>query len=413
MARAWINPRSDGPGYTVYWYDANQKQRQRSFKKKVDAEKFRAKTERDLDTGVYIEAEHAGETITRLFARWATTRGLENSSVRQYRSMLNQAIAPYFKAKTIGALRQTDVQAWVLWMKDTKRYAPQTIQTRFGYLSSALQWAVVNQELGRNPAKGVKLPGRRANVRRIAKRKIIVPSLAEIDALAAAFDPRYAAMVWLMAGCGLRIGEVMGLCRDQIDFRKQILHVDRQITEDGETASGKNAGLRLKRYTKHRDEDTPGRDVPLPAIVARILRAHLREYGTYGLDQLLFPNSTRTGLIYQYFFRNQLWLPALKSARVSFIKTHALRHFFASSLLSRGVPITDVSVWLGHSNVEITYAYYGHLMPDAPERGRAAIDLAMQPPTDPENAGLPSEASERVADLPLDEGTDPQDPLAA
>ncbi len=117
-------------------------------------------------------------------------------------------------------------------------------------------------------------------------------------------------MVWLMAGCGMRIGEVMGLCRDQIDFRKQILHVDRQITEDGETDSGKNAGLRLKRYTKHRDEDTPGRDVPLPAIVARILRAHLREYGTYGPDQLLFPNSTRTGLIYQYFFRNQLWLPA-------------------------------------------------------------------------------------------------------
>lgn len=104
---------------------------------------------------------------------------------------------------------------------------------------------------------------------------------------------------------------------------------------------------------------------------------------------------------------------SLKSARVSFIKTHALRHFFASSLLSRGVPITDVSVWLGHSNVEITYAYYGHLMPDAPERGRAAIDLAMQPLTNPENAGLPSEASEHVADLPLDEGTDPQDPLAA
>ncbi|MFF5230223.1 tyrosine-type recombinase/integrase [Dactylosporangium sp. NPDC000521] len=381
MARAWVKPSSDGPGFTCFWRDPSKRQRQRTFRLKRDADVFRAKIERDLLTGVYIEAERGAETVAALFERWATSRGLENSSVRTYRSMLNQAILPFFQDRTIGSLKLAQIQEWILWMQDTKHYKPQTIQTRFGFLSSALQWAVANQELGRNPAKGAKLPGRRANVRRRVKEKVVVPSLAEVEALIDAFDPRYVAMIWLMAGCGLRIGEAMGLCLDQIDFRKKLLHVDRQITEDGETDSGKNARVQLKRYTKHRDPESPGRTAPLPKIVADVLRWHLKTHGTCGPDQLLFPNHTRTGLLYQYYFRNRVWLPALQQANLVLVlaKTHALRHFFASSMLSNGVPITDVCEWLGHGNVEVTYEYYRHLMPDAPDRGRTAIDIAMSP----------------------------------
>ncbi|MEU5673050.1 site-specific integrase [Micromonospora sp. NPDC047753] len=342
MARAWIKPSADGPGHTCFWMDPDRRQRQKTFRRKVDAENFRTRKERELDTGTYLETERGAETVATLFERWATTRGLENSSVRQYRSMLNQAVRPYFKARTTGALKLADIQAWILWMRDTKKYQPQTIQTRFGYLSSALQWAVDNDELGRNPAKRAKLPGRRANVRRVVKEKIVVPTRVEIEALIAAFDPRYTAMAWLMAGCGLRVAEAMGLCRDQIDFRRGLLLVNRQITEDGESDSGKNAGLHLKMYTKHRDAESPGRAVPLPKIVAAVLRAHLKKFGavawqsSQGQVHLLFPNHSRTGLLYQYYFRNQIWQPALMESKVSFTKTHALRHFFASSMLGKG-----------------------------------------------------------------------------
>ena len=39
---------------------------------------------------------------------------------------------------------------------------------------------------------------------------------------------------------------------------------------------------------------------------------------------------------------------------------HSLWHAFISALLSRGVPITDVASWLGHRNINVTYAIYGH-----------------------------------------------------
>ncbi|MBO3738120.1 hypothetical protein [Actinoplanes flavus] len=151
MARGWVIPCTKGTGYTCYWIDPDKKQRQKSFRLKGDADSFRAKKERALDTGTYLEANRGAETVAALFERWATSRGVENSSVRQYLSMLNQAILPFFKAKTIGALKLADVQAWILWMRDVKRYAPQTLQTRFGYLSSALRWAVDNERVRSQP----------------------------------------------------------------------------------------------------------------------------------------------------------------------------------------------------------------------------------------------------------------------
>jgi integrase len=36
------------------------------------------------------------------------------------------------------------------------------------------------------------------------------------------------------------------------------------------------------------------------------------------------------------------------------------RHTFATDLLTRGIPIEDVSVLLGHKSVRITEAYYSH-----------------------------------------------------
>ncbi|WP_436523626.1 tyrosine-type recombinase/integrase [Actinoplanes sp. HUAS TT8] len=383
MAHAWVTARTAKLGYTCFWMDPDKRQRQKVFRLKGDADDFRAKKEREIATGTYLETERGAQTVVALFERWATSRGVENSTVRQYRSLLNQAIRPFFKAKTIGALKLADVQAWILWMRDTKVYSPQTLQTRFGYLSAALQWAVDNDELGRNPAKRAKLPGKRANVRRKVKGKIVVPTLTEIEALITAFDPRYTAMVWVMVGCGLRVAEAMGLCVDQIDFERGLLYVNRQVTEDGTTASGKNAGLQLKMYTKHRDADDPGRTVPLPKIVANVLCAHIERFGTVTWKsskypvQLLFPNHSRRGLLNQNYLRNKVWQPALATSRVSFDRTHTMRHFFASSLLADGVPITDVAEWLGHASPEITHDYYGHLMPDAPDRGRAAMNNAM------------------------------------
>jgi integrase len=45
------------------------------------------------------------------------------------------------------------------------------------------------------------------------------------------------------------------------------------------------------------------------------------------------------------------------------VSMHSLRHSHASSLLSKGVPISVVSERLGHSDQNITLSIYSHALP--------------------------------------------------
>ncbi len=59
------------------------------------------------------------------------------------------------------------------------------------------------------------------------------------------------------------------------------------------------------------------------------------------------------------------WKTALRNAGVDpTTRLHDLRHTFASRLVSRGVPIFDVSKLLGHKSITMTMRY-AHLAPEA------------------------------------------------
>jgi site-specific recombinase XerD len=53
-----------------------------------------------------------------------------------------------------------------------------------------------------------------------------------------------------------------------------------------------------------------------------------------------------------------------RRAEISAFGPHALRHYFATTLIKKGVPIKMVSQILGHSSVVITEQTYCHLLPE-------------------------------------------------
>jgi site-specific recombinase XerD len=55
---------------------------------------------------------------------------------------------------------------------------------------------------------------------------------------------------------------------------------------------------------------------------------------------------------------------------------HSLRHCYASTALACGIPITEVSRWLGHKSIEVTHQIYGHLVPASWDRARTVLDDA-------------------------------------
>ena len=88
----------------------------------------------------------------------------------------------------------------------------------------------------------------------------------------------------------------------------------------------------------------------------------------------------RGTLLRRDYYNREIWKPAIAAAGLPRDTTfHDLRHTFASTALAEGVPISEVSRWLGHKSITTTVDLYGHLVPEASGRARDALDNAFRP----------------------------------
>lgn len=94
--------------------------------------------------------------------------------------------------------------------------------------------------------------------------------------------------------------------------------------------------------------------VPIPGWLVERLKATPLKQGRY----FFCAGSDRVESAAKY------WLyrlsPVFKKAGLERAETHRFRHTFATSLLTEGYSLEDVSKWLGHASVKTTERYYSH-----------------------------------------------------
>ncbi len=128
-------------------------------------------------------------------------------------------------------------------------------------ISAVLAEAVRDKKLAESPCTGIQLPGV------VIGADFIIPTHAQIEAIAAGLPPDWAATVWLMHGCGLRIGEALAVnlrCRVN---RDKTLRVKEQV----------NPAAQLKPLKFRREGEF--RDIPLPQYVSEAIDKHVAGYG--------------------------------------------------------------------------------------------------------------------------------------
>jgi integrase len=110
------------------------------------------------------------------------------------------------------------------------------------------------------------------------------------------------------------------------------------------------------------------RTVPLPARAAHALAEHPAR-----LDSPLFFPAARGGHIDLHAWRWREWYPALRAADVGKRVPYAMRHTYASVSIAAGVSLFELSRFMGTSP-QMLDKTYGHLLPDARDRARTALD---------------------------------------
>lgn len=209
---------------------------------------------------------------------------------------------------------------------------PSGVRAVLSVLSAMFKDAIRDELQEMNPALLVTV---RDNDPRVVQpsRKRVLASWEEMHRFAVCageFEP----MVRVLADCGLRLGEMLGLdCRH---VRGDVIVIEQHAWQ-GEIVPGTKSGDR--------------REVPLPPRLGSLLALAKRDR-----IGLLFPRDGKPWT--EWMFYRYAWAPAQQASGLDLLP-HDLRHSFVSLMRAAGIDPADLAKAAGHT-VETATSKYTH-----------------------------------------------------
>jgi integrase len=346
-----VQKRPDGK-WRARWRDPSGKERAKHFDKKGDATRFLATVESSKLSGSYVNPADR-TTVSEYARRWAEIRHHRPATARRVTQTLSAHVhRTWLGGRRLSSVLPSDAQAWVALVSDGR--APSTVRTHVNLMRSIFRSAVKDRIIASNAFDDVTLP-------REERERVVPLTVAQVRELGNQVPDRCAAMVVVQAGCGLRLGELLALRVEDVDFLRREVSVTWQMSQvTGERVPPKTPRSR--------------RTVPLPDVVAQTLAAHIAAYPPLP-DGTIF--STPEGRPWRHLRYGRIFRSAVAASGLpAGTSSHALRHHYASVLLHAGESEVAVAERLGHDNSTLVRTTYGHLMPNSEDRTRRAVDDA-------------------------------------
>ncbi|WP_390923860.1 tyrosine-type recombinase/integrase [Parasedimentitalea psychrophila] len=318
-------------GLCVYWYDSTGKRIRRQLE---------ARTRKDAEAeaiDVYRKENPtpAGQTVQQIWDDYLIER--QGRSVATTMRYTGKAILPHF-----GALRPDQIDT--LHCRDytsMRRQAGRkdgSIWTELGHLRTTMQWAEKTGRIERAPA--IERPQKPAPKDRYMTRA----EIAKI--LAAPCEPHIRLAALLMLSTAGRVSAILELTWDRVDLDRGLidLRISESTTRKGRAVVPINAGLRAA----------------LQEAREAALSDHVVEWAGGPVK------SIRKGIV-----------SLAARAGVPNISPHVFRHTSAVHMAEAGVPMSEISQYLGHSNVAITERVYARFSPDYLRKAADVVDFTM------------------------------------
>jgi integrase len=200
-----------------------------------------------------------------------------------------------------------------------------------------------------NPVKKIKLPEEKQTTEKTALTEV------EYESLLSKIKNYKIYLITLLAGsCGLRIGEILGLSRDDLNEQNLTLTIEKQYKRVGKNTKHGSGTLKTKNSY---------RTIPISTRVLTAIKKYEAEY-PINIDGRIF-NLTNTSSVASLLSKNY------KSLGYN-ISVHELRHTYATLLISKNVDFKTVAKLMGHS-VQETIRTYSHVTDEMMDKATMTI----------------------------------------
>ncbi len=323
--------------YCKFYYEdffgEKQQKKKRGFERKKDAESW----ERDF---LENHAKTPEITFDALVNKYLEDRKI-NKSAETYRARERDArlyYLPYFKGKKVKDISPLMIREWQNAMKQKKSksgkpFRPATLKAIHVGLSAIFNFGVRFYGTPNPAAKAGSMGSSKSQTMEIY-------TLEEFQDLMknAELKEPYRTVIEVLFWSGLRIGELLALHLEDLDFKNNNIRVNKTLI---------GASSRLQYHPKN---ERGFRTVKMPEKVMQNISAYLdRLYDKEGRIFMITNSSVRAHLA-----------AASKQAGLHKIRVHDLRHSQASLMINLGYSVFAVADRLGDTP-EMILKVYGHM----------------------------------------------------
>ncbi len=256
---------------------------------------------------------------------------LKFSTLDKYTNIVRDRLDPFFGDIEVNQIKPSDVKKWLYAISDVGGKSKQIF---LGVLSGILQEALYDEVIDKNPVRMVRPP-------KNLKEKIKPFTADEVKQIMDLTpNENYRFYLAIAFYTGMRSGEIIGLKKSDIDFKRNIIRVQRTRSRFGESTPKTTYSIR----------DIPIIELLLPYI-QELYNLHKHEY--LFVTQYNKPYNTTN------VFQEQFWKPSLQELGIEYRRPYNARHTYATNMLYNNlVTPLQLAQLLGHANTQMVFDVY-------------------------------------------------------
>ena len=266
--------------------------------------------------------------------------GVRENTYHKYCQLIDSHILPYIGDTELNALKADAIRRFIsVELHEKKGLSASSVNTVLSVLKSALKEAEDAEIIWKNPCRNIKRFT--VNERKIDAFTRTEQGIIENYIIHKKRNKLYGILICLYSG--LRIGELLALTWNDVDFRRDIMTINKTISIGGKLSPTKTqSGVR---------------EIP----ICKRLLPFLKEMRKSATSEFVIETNGHYTDIRGY---QGLFHRLLKKLNVRPLGFHSLRHTYATRAMESGVDFKTLSVLMGHANAMITINRYAHSMMD-------------------------------------------------